>query len=321
MNTWIPIADQYNEWMFLGPKRLKRCEKLSESEGPPFWAPKACQINFNPPQETQKKTVFCATRKGYFCCNKTASINQADPHSKSIYIFTRTENNSPQYLFTRDEYLNERMWKKDQGSWRKSGKLEGDVSKITLMSGYVRGRFEDPVYFCYRPYRNSGNLVTTQHKVSKTWCEGRWSFNFFMYGNYSNDAANDTELQRLIVGNSPSKVKHSRISLQESRKFPEAFSIYGPSHSSNPHHFTHRNRIEDDDACNGKTVILNTKTGIITSPAYPSKYNTKIARNVNCTWKIVGPFGAIVKISFKSMKLSAKKKRAAPLVVSFGLRT
>lgn len=314
-DTWIPIADQYNDWMFLGPQIKNRCQRLTKSEGPPFWDRRGCRLDFITPTETRKKTLFCGTRKGYFCCNETVGIYGAGPRPKPIYIFSREEKTRPNYLFTLDRFLPERMWKTDQASWRKTGALEGDVSKITLMSGYVKGRFENPVYFCYRSFRNASNLQTTLHKVSKTWCDGRWRFNFYMYANYS-AAANDSKLQRLIVGNSLSKVKHSRISLKESSEFPTAFSIYGPFQPTNTDNFIDRSRIADDHACNGKAEILSTQTGIISSPNYPNKYRAKTSGSINCTWKIVGPYGAIVKISFKSMRLSPKRKTETPLVVS-----
>ncbi|XP_039254750.2 uncharacterized protein LOC120331691 [Styela clava] len=307
-DTWVPILDEYNDWLYFGPKRIRQCDKLSETDGPPSWGEENCtKWNANIPH--RKIKVFCQTTKGFFCCEKNEVVQKPVAHPVSIYVNSRKDRGIPYYSFSLERVRDKNDWFTDKASWRESGRLPGDLKKFTLMSNFVENKFEDPIFFCIRSITTKDNLLTTIHRISKRWCSYPWKNNFYLYGSYS--VPSNASAERLIIGSNGYGLDlNSRVAIKDNKEFPKKHFLYVPSNEKSRPYIQTTQLAKD--GCNGNVEMLSSESGIISSPGFPEKFTANAKKDVVCNWKISASRGSVIRITFRIIRLDNEKKRSIP---------
>lgn len=285
-DKYVPVGDAYNDWVYLGPKRINRCKRITEVAGPPVWKGEGCEDVIKPSKPFQR---FCQSSSGIYCCQRPNKMADLIPHPVAVYISSYEENNEEFHTFS----LND-----ESDALTSMKKVSKGLKKITLMSLKVDGKFEDPIYFCSRLMTENGKQVEYFH-VSNKWCNWGWKLNFYLYGSFTR--LPDT--QRYVAKAIGLKKKlRSQVSVNGSVSIASSdFIFYGPEFTDKTHAEFHSVKETDKKTCNDETVLLTSQRGNIQSEDLEISND-----NVNCRWKIRAPSNGVVKITFFRMKLTPK---------------
>ncbi|XP_077970626.1 uncharacterized protein LOC120328336 isoform X2 [Styela clava] len=300
---WIPIADEYNEWLFVGNNdRRFVCAKHNMYYGPPIWG-----INTAICSNTNitKYSQYCSSIGKFMCCDKNKSELKTMVEPVNVFVQSRTESGVNYYHFSLEENRTIADVEKDQAEWRKYGRIPGDLRSFKLLPAYSKGFAEDPVYFCAKNMKIKNKIPSTYHLISLTPCDHPWKLNFYFYAMKHIPSRSINKFNKFLVTTQMNgDSEHSRVSFQindttlESDldsfivftpKALEAFSFAQPP--INP--CTTLERIRDP-------------VGVISSPNFPDNY-PKTDPPIECHWRIVADFKCLIKIKFKKLKLNEKK--------------
>lgn len=285
-DKYVAVADTYNEWLYIGPQASKRCQRITEVEGPPVWKGKGCSDAERP---SGKFTEFCQASSGFYCCKTPTDVLDIAPHPINVYIGRFPRKNIVHYTYFLEPP------KHAQNASFKSKKASTDFETFSLMSRKTDGKFEEPIFFCQQSNANGNYYVTDK------WCPIGWSMKFFMYGSLSHVP----ESQRYEA--KTSGFRNSLRSTVTTERTPclndASFVFYGPKFEDEVH----------KAICRKESVLLTSENGIISSKG------TESSAVVECRWKVRAQPNSIVKIKFIKMSMAPSKESGNDTVVSNAL--
>lgn len=221
----------------------------------------------------------------------------------TVYVQSQQTKNISYYRYSTSENRTIQDLADDEAEWRNSGQLKGDLRSFNMMSGYVAGVAESPIYFCSTE-KNSGTLKTRIHFVSKKPCKRIYKLEFYLYANVempSNAILNFTRLWVMSEGEKDSK--HSRIFMDIINITVNAskyISIYIPSTSDEEQSF--RIALPTEDPCGSHLQRVRAPVGVISSPLFPDPYPRE-PKSIYCRWRLNMDEGSLIRIKFTNMDL------------------
>lgn len=289
-HKYVPIADTYNEWLYLGLQTSEQCQRLTKSEGPPVWNGAKCDNAIRP---SGKFLKFCRAESGYYCCHRTIKTAALVPHPVAIFITRFQHRNGTYYSFTLNGPQN---MKKSSTSPRKQTIQAGGLTKITLMSGSLKGQFEDVIFFCSRNLELGEGEHIDYHYVSSKWCPYGWNIDFYMYGSLK-QMANTQGYVATSLG--PGSNLRTQLSAYDnvSMLSQSSFVFFGPKYSDG-NHMKIYSEPTVMPVCGSQTLLRTSPNGIISSDEMTSSNTT------TCRWKISAPSNCVVRIKFSRLNLS-----------------
>lgn len=289
-DKYVPVGDTYNDWVYLGPRKVNQCQRMTEYAGPPVWKGKEC----NQAVKTSKIFLrFCQSSSGIYCCRKSDKPTLL-PYPVSVNVGRFSHGNSIFYSFSLD---NTPKVDSRKITLEKDAKIPTDVKKFSLMSTRVDGKFEDPIFFCSRQVKKENGDLVEYFYVSNKWCNWGWTLNFYLYGSLKplSDA------QR-FEANAVDFGKNLRTRLTVNDKLTRSagsFAFYGPKFHDDAHveFFTEQ---EAKTSCNIEPTLLTSVEGLINSREMDTNNGT-------CRWKIRAPPDSVVKINFLRLYLKPRE--------------
>lgn len=271
-NTWTPISNEINDWLYLGGDPARRCHRKTQISGPK----KGIRI--------RKVSLVC-------CRKKNNSDNVQLPGSKPVAVYVRSANLSGQvyYKFSLEKENTLEEMKEDYLNWYNSPRYQYDVASFTLMSHYKVGVAEDAIYFC-KQARRIAHMRTTLYKISSIGCRQPYILDFYLYGSLNNVRNARTPVYVSRATNNNSKVSSAS---EEKGGYENEFIFY-----TNSINFEFTTRL--NDACRA-VVRLRDLRGTIVSPNYPHRSSP----NTKCRWRIIGPEKSIIRLNFTSINLQS----------------
>lgn len=246
---------------------------------------------------------FCSSKRKIFCCQKHRE-NIYNIYPVPVFVQSRVENGLPYYSYSLSRTTSEENFVVDYAAWRDGGRVEGDLAKFTLMSGFVEGEFETPIFFCKQTVNTATRLKTTLHKISIEWCSYPWKPNFYLYASLTEPAeviVNKLFVEKIGEGDK----SHTRISIHNNNsEFEPNYTIFTPNYEEDS--IILSSVIED--ACRTETEVITLNSGVINSPKYPNKYNRGATNDIECRWKIGVQSKHVIRLSFKVIKLAEDAK-------------
>ena len=277
INSWIPIADEYKDWIYVGPDSQRQCQAQSEVSGP----------------------VGVLPQSMLFCCRKKDKNNDAElPQARLVPVYIRSLliSNVVYYKYSLNKENTMEEILTDTGSWLNTQRYYTDISSFYLWSHYKRGVAETIIYFCKRTSVIS-RVRTTQYSISLDGCQNQFMLDFYLYGSITSNPASKEKIYAWPLASnqqqSPIRLSSSSMECCGYRNRSEGFVFYANSSSAE---FTTSNR----SACS-QLLRLQDLRGIVSSPNYPNG----APLNSKCRWRIIGPVGSVIRFNFTVLNLDS----------------
>ncbi|CAK8692088.1 unnamed protein product [Clavelina lepadiformis] len=275
---WVPIADEYDDWVYVGPKLSLHCRRQTSLYGPGDYRP-------NVDGSITKGRVICC-RKG----EKSIIVPPTNSSPVKVHVKSAVINNGPVYKFTLNEENTLEEIRRDETSWLTVSRREGDVTSFTLMSHYVENQFQKPIYFCSKSVVNNG-LGGTSYKISETSCVLPYVLNFYLYaGNPPGNSLVQLSASLDVGGNT--RISTTSSESDDSNEYGQ-FSFYAISTEVLPSTTVVNPCV--------KVFKLREERGVITSPNFPRPHSQPVG--TKCRWRIIAPINYVIRINFTDINL------------------
>ena len=269
--SWLPVADEYNDWVYVGSGSQQRCKKRSTIYGP-------------------QRALF---QNHLICCRKTQANDDVRlEESRPVTVFVRSAMLNSQVYYKYSLYKENTLLdtRKDDSSWYFAQRHYSDLTSFTLMSHYLKGKADDVIYFCKKMERLHG-LCLNRYSIKRNGCQIPYKLDFYLYGSFVPRTAANLPVH---ISSFP-ELGVTRVSL-----YPDQccgyngtdgrFTFFTSSIDSSFNTATH-------SPCT-KLLRLHDKRGIILSHGYPNN----IPAGNTCKWRVIGPSGSIIRFNFSEIK-------------------
>jgi len=271
---WVPVYDEYNDWIYVGPTSSKQCKREVLVNGPGV-------LNVN----TSRRTVVC--------CEKA---NRTLPASVpvTVYVYSALVDDVVRYKFSLSPENTLEELRQDSVSWVRQARYPGDINSFGLMSNYRALKHNVPYYFCKSNFSTALGLRSSLYKVGYGQCEAPFTLDFYLFGS---DVYNESST--LVASND--NQGSSRISKDLDRCCEYIDSplvlIQGVSFIK-----LHEQSNLIADPCAGIQKLWDVR-GVISSSSFELK--GRQGSDIRCLWRVAGAPGSIIRVNFTNFNMQS----------------
>ena len=276
-DSWIPVADEYNDWIYVGRDVERHCQLHTDASGPTESLPQTLQL----------------------CCrkeNEGDEVRLPDSELVTVYVRSAVSNDDVFYKYSLNKENTVEEIRSDALSWYYVQRFTSDITSFSLWSHYKENVAEDAIYFCTK--KETRGVQKIFYHMSTTGCHAPYALDFYLYGSLTRNSEANQRLHVMSFSNN-ARQRHTRVS-QTSRTCcgyngtEGGFRFFAHSIETN---FTTPNV----SACK-KLLRIHDKRGVISSPGFSSS----VGSSESCRWRVTGPVGSIIRINFTEIFLQTR---------------